>query len=511
MGLARGARGHAFELSEAFGAWRVVAHDRSWQLDLMALEGATIEQDLRRRDLTVNAIAEPLGGGDHVDPFGGIEDLDARILRAVSGAAFLDDPLRVMRLARLACELDFEIELGTAEAARAVAPRLTAVSPERVFEELKRLICADRAPEGIGLLGSLGATAAVLPELAALDGVDQSRFHHLDVLGHTRQVLAQTIEITENPVLLYEGEEQAAALRALLDAPFANGLSRGQAMRFGALLHDIAKPQTRDVTDEGRVTFMGHDRAGAELGASILRRLRASEKLCAHVAALTLHHLRLGFLVHRVPLSRRDVYDYLLSCSPVGVDVTLLSVADRLATRGDNAEQRDRQARRAGAHDAARGAGLGGEPAASAGPRRRAGAGARDQAGPARRRAAGRAAGGGVQRRGPHARAGDRPGAGAGREHGRRSISCAAMRDPDCLFCKIIAGELPSQQVDCRRANGRVHGHQPGDARPRAGRPAQPRDRPAGGRSRGRRRRRGRRATAGRTSGASGSARTAST
>ena len=337
-GVARGARGHAFELSEAFGAWRVVARDRSWQLDLMALEGATIEQDLRRRDLTVNAIAEPLGGGDHVDPFGGMEDLRARILRAVSGTAFLDDPLRVIRLARLACELDFEIELGTAEAARAVAPRLTAVSPERVFEELKRLICADRAPEGIGLLGSLGIAAAVLPELAALDGVDQSRFHHLDVLGHTRQVLAQTIEITENPVLLYEGEEQAAALRALLDAPFANGLSRGQAMRFGALLHDIAKPQTRDVTDEGRVTFMGHDRAGAELGASILRRLRASEKLCAHVAALTLHHLRLGFLVHRVPLSRRDIYDYLLNCSPVGVDVTLLSVADRLATRGDNAE-----------------------------------------------------------------------------------------------------------------------------------------------------------------------------
>jgi poly(A) polymerase len=83
---------------------------------------------------------------------------------------------------------------------------------------------------------------------------------------------------------------------------------------------------------------MGHDRAGAELGTSILRRLRASEKLCAHVAGLTLHHLRLGFLVHRVPLSRRDVYDYLLSCSPTGVDVTLLSVADRLATRGDNSE-----------------------------------------------------------------------------------------------------------------------------------------------------------------------------
>jgi poly(A) polymerase len=337
-GVARGARGYAFELSETFGAWRVVAHDHAWQLDLMALDGDTIEQDLRRRDLTVNAIAEPLDGGDHVDPFGGIADLDDRILRAVSGAAFLDDPLRVMRLARLACALNFEIELGTAEAARAVAPRLTGISPERVFEELKRLLCTDRAPDGVELLSSLGAAAAVLPELEALDGVDQSRFHHLDVLGHTRLVLAETIKIVDDPEFLCESRDEASALQPLLEAPFANGLTRGQALRFGALLHDIAKPQTRDVTDEGRVTFMGHDRAGAELGASILRRLRASEKLSGHVAGLTLHHLRLGFLVHRVPLSRRDVYDYLLSCSPIGVDVTLLSVADRLATRGDNSE-----------------------------------------------------------------------------------------------------------------------------------------------------------------------------
>ena len=358
----------------------MVARDRSWQLDLMALEGATIEQDLGRRDLTVNAIAEPLGGGDHVDPFGGIEDLRARILRAVSGAAFLDDPLRVMRLARLACELNFEIELGTAEAARAVAPRLTAVSPERVFEELKRLICADRAPDGIGLLGSLGIAAAVLPELDALDGVDQSRFHHLDVLGHTRLVLAETIRIVDDPAVLCERDDQASALRQLLEAPFANGLTRGQALRFGALLHDIAKPQTRDVTDEGRVTFMGHDRAGAELA-------RVDPAAAAGVGEA----LRARRGADAAPPAAR------VSRAPGAAVATrrLRLPADLLADRcrRDAAERRrparhprrqlrtrDRQARRAGADDADRGAGLGGEPAASAGPWRRAGPGARDRA-----------------------------------------------------------------------------------------------------------------------------------
>src|SRR6202012_4440755 len=120
--------------------------------------------------------------------------------------------------------------------------------------------------------------------------------------------------------------------------PLANDLTRGQALPFGALLHDIAKPQTRAVTPQGRVTFMGHDEAGARLAAEILGRLRASERLREHVAALTRHHLRLGFLVHEMPLSRRAIYDYLHTTAPVAVDVTVLSVADRLPPRGANAD-----------------------------------------------------------------------------------------------------------------------------------------------------------------------------
>jgi tRNA nucleotidyltransferase/poly(A) polymerase len=121
--LGRSAGGFAFELSEAFGAWRVVAHDHGWQVDLMTLDGATIEDDLARRDLTVNAIAAPLRTDDYVDPFGGASDVARRRLRAVSPEAFRLDPLRTLRLARLACELDFSVEPGTLELARAAAGR----------------------------------------------------------------------------------------------------------------------------------------------------------------------------------------------------------------------------------------------------------------------------------------------------------------------------------------------------------------------------------------------------
>ena len=111
-------------------------------------------------------------------------------------------------------------------------------------------------------------------------------------------------------------------------------MTRGTALRFGALLHDIGKPATRGERD-GYVTFIGHDRDGAEIVGGLCRRLRASRKLTQHLQALTLHHLRLGFLVHEAPLPPRRVHEYLRATEPVAVDVTLLTVADRLSARGN--------------------------------------------------------------------------------------------------------------------------------------------------------------------------------
>jgi poly(A) polymerase len=334
LGRARDAA--AFPLSATFGAWRVVARDGRWQADLMPLEGETIEEDLGRRDLTINAMAEPLAGGELVDPFGGAADLAARRLRMVSPRVFENDPLRVLRLARLSLDLNLDLEADTRAAAAASAPRLAGVAAERVFAELKRIVAGRNPLRGIPLLDELGALEVVLPELTGQRGVEQSRYHHLDVYRHTLEVLAKLLELERDPSPL---GEHADAVMAVLAEPLADELTRGQALRFGALLHDAAKPHTRGETAEGRVTFIGHDEEGAELARAALGRLRASERLQAHVAAVTRHHLRLGFLVHRRPLSRRDVHAYLRACEPAEVDVTVLSVADRLATRGDRADE----------------------------------------------------------------------------------------------------------------------------------------------------------------------------
>ena len=335
--IARATRGAHFQLSGAFGAWRVVGRAHDWHVDLVPLRDGDIRADLAGRDFTINAMAEPLDGGETIDPHGGREDLEARRLRMVSAKALEDDPLRCLRAVRLAVELGLDLEQGTVEAVAAHAPEIDKVAPERVFGEIKRVVSVPAPQLGVALMERLGLLEAVLPEVAGPRGVDQNVFHHTDVYGHTLEVLTAVVEIERDPGQAGLGD-QAQAVADLLAEPFADELTRGQAMRLAALLHDAAKPQTRDTLPDGRVTFIGHDREGAQLARDVLARLRASERLRDYVAALTRHHLALGFLVHERPLARRAAWRYLRATAPYAADVTILTVADRLATRGKNAE-----------------------------------------------------------------------------------------------------------------------------------------------------------------------------
>ena len=328
--LAKELRGPVFRLSEAFGAWRVVDRRSGRVYDFAPLQGAKIEEDLARRDFTVNAMARPREGGALIDPLGGQADVESRVLRVIGPESYERDPLRPLRLARFAAELGFSPDADTERLTAEAAKRVPDASGERVFAELRRLVLAPGAVAGLALADRLGLLHAVLPELSDLHDVEQSHYHHKDVYGHTLEVLERLIEIEA---------EAGGELREVLDEPLADELTRGEALRFGALLHDIGKPATYDVRDDGRVTFMGHDRLGEEMVRQVCRRLRTSDRLSRFIEAVTRHHLVLGFLVHERPLDRRAVYRYLKRTSPVEVEVTLLSCADRLATRGEHAER----------------------------------------------------------------------------------------------------------------------------------------------------------------------------
>ena len=329
------AGGAAFRLSEEFATWRVLSADGSWHVDVGGARGGGIEADLAHRDFTVNALALSLADplAPLLDPHHGLADLGSRTLRAVSERTFADDPLRILRAARIAAGLGLEVEEGTATLARKEAARAGQPAGERQLAELRLLLTGPDPIRGLGLLDQLAAMPALLPELEALRGVEQTPYHHLDVYGHTIEVLTRLIEV-ESRLAEFVGPG-AEEVEDLLAEPLADELHRGGALRVAALFHDLGKPETRRVAEGGRVMFIGHDRAGARIVREICRRLRASRRLADYLASLTLHHLRLGFLVHERPLSRRHVYGYLLATDPYSIDVTLLTIADRLATQGE--------------------------------------------------------------------------------------------------------------------------------------------------------------------------------
>lgn len=331
--IGRAFDGVAFELSSEFPAWRVRGRDGEWQVDVAMLRGGGgADADLRLRDFTIGAIAVDLDTGDVHDPVGGLADLEAGLIRACSGRSFTDDPLRLMRAARLAAVFGWEIEAETLKLARAAAPAGAEPAGERILNELLLLMAGPDPVGGVHRMDEIGLLESVLPEIGALKGVVQSPNHHLDVYGHTLEVMEGVLRIESEPERFTGGFSRDVV--AHLNEPLADGINRATGLRLAALFHDCAKPQTRR-EEGGFVSFRGHDRVGAELAARVLgSRLRSSRRLAGYVAGIARNHLILGFMVAERPLGRRRIYEYLVRTDPDPVDVTLLTVADRLAARG---------------------------------------------------------------------------------------------------------------------------------------------------------------------------------
>lgn len=329
--LAKALGGVAFELSEEFPAWRVKDRDDAWQVDLAELRADSIEADLRLRDFTVGAVAVELDGGEAIDPLDGLADLESGLIRACGPTSFSDDPLRLMRAARLVAQFGWEIEEETVLLGRQSSPRAEEPAGERTLAELLLLIGSRDPLAGLAAMDRIGLFDWLLPEIGDLHDVVQGPNHHLDVYGHTIEVVEGILRI-ESDLERFTGD-RAPEVSAYLSRPLADGTTRGAALRLGALFHDSAKPQTRS-EEGGFVSFRGHDRLGAEQIEKRFRGLKASRKLIRYLADLTRHHLILGFMVTSMPLDRRQIFAYLDHTDPVSLDVTLLTVADRMAARG---------------------------------------------------------------------------------------------------------------------------------------------------------------------------------
>ena len=269
--------------------------------------GTSIDEDLARRDFTINALAENPLTGELLDHFGGREDVAARIIRAVGEPErrFREDPLRILRGLRFASQLDFAIEPTTHDGMAATAALLSTLSQERVTTELDKLLQGRNPERGLDALRTTGALDVVLPELATMVGCDQNHWHKFDVWGHT-----------------------VATVQAIAVEP-----ENVRVRRWTALLHDLGKPAVRHVKPNGEWGFYRHETVGAELAEALLDRLKFARRDALTVRLLIRRHMD-----RPDPADRRSVRRFMSKCEDHWADLLALKRADNAShTYDDNA------------------------------------------------------------------------------------------------------------------------------------------------------------------------------
>ena len=280
--------------------------------------GDSLEGDLLRRDFTINAMARDPLTGEIVDPFGGREDLERGLIRAVGddpASRFDEDPLRLLRAARFAAQLGFEIEHNTARAMAAQASTLERISRERIRDEFTKLLVTPQPARGLRILVNMGLMPWIVPEVLELCGVSQKPAHSKDVYDHVLRVV-----------------ERSPARPA---------------SRWAGLLHDIAKPRTRSVED-GKVHFFGHEDVGAVMAREILHRLKFDRPFIEYVGRLVKLHMRANAYasewtdgaVRRLMLDAGDTLHDLLDLSRADITSYRPEKVSRAVARINELEER---------------------------------------------------------------------------------------------------------------------------------------------------------------------------
>ena len=344
-------------LGAAYGAARVVApspdpefpdekNGQTWTIDLWGYSGS-VEEDLARRDFTIDAMALPLGdwaaidspelGETVLDPFNGRRDLAQKCIRAVNSHVFQDDPARLLRAVHLAARLRFRLEPETVRMAIGAAPLIGQVSGDRIRNEFLGILSMDGARGYLQVLDHLDLLCRIFPELAHAKGVEQPKEHYWDVWDHS----LHTVEFAE---LVTKGHQNSPNYTLVpwpegreehFDQVISDGHTRRTLLKLAALLHDVAKPQTKHVDETGRTRFPGHPELGAAIAETRLAQLRLSSIGIAAVCKMVKEHLRPATMQQGVELpTARAVYRYFRDLGDVAIDTLFLWMADHLAAKG---------------------------------------------------------------------------------------------------------------------------------------------------------------------------------
>ena len=327
-------------------------------LDFATYRGRDLEEDLRARDFTVNAIAFDLRTQTLLDPLNGASDLRAKVIRSCSPTSFSDDPVRILRAVRQAAAFEFKIELETRKAMKQAVRTLPSVSIERLRDELFKILEGPKPDASMRALEMLGVFPFLLPELPALKGVEQSPPHLYDVWEHTLSTLGYLERILAT--LMEDGADgnydvfrESLSLRlgqfhAQFAKHFAESLNTDRSVRaalfFAALYHDIQKPATKTVEYTGRIRFFDHDVRGADVAEDRGRVFHLSNDEVERVGSIVRHHMRFHFFTSRLEREKKDpsrkaIYRFFRDAGKAGVDLVLLGLADLRGMQGPNLTQ----------------------------------------------------------------------------------------------------------------------------------------------------------------------------
>ena len=307
---------------------RVIAKDEAGTrmvMDFAAFRGPDLESDLAGRDFTLNAIAFNLADQTLLDPLGGAMDLKEKRLRACTPTAFRDDSVRILRGIRLAANFGFSIHPETRLAMKEAVGSLGQISPERIRDELFRILDGAQPATCMRALELLGVLDQILPELVALKGVEQSSPHVQPVWDHTLSVLGHLEDILAALAPQYDPDTASNLLNGLLvlhigryrqqiDAALSEPLTGDRSLRgllfLAALYHDVAKPQSRQMEEDGKMHFWDHDQQGAEILVQRARALALGNDEIQRLELVVRNHMRVHFLTNRLvregkPPSRR--------------------------------------------------------------------------------------------------------------------------------------------------------------------------------------------------------------
>lgn len=314
------------ELDDENKIYRLVLKDKKNYIDIASPPGKTIEEDLKRRDLTINSVALNLRTFEILDVTGGMTDLKAKKIRHISEQNFIDDPLRLLRVFRFQATLGFSLDKDLIQTIKKHAPEIAKPSVERVNYELLKMFSGKNSVKALKAMDRTGILKEVLPIADELKKVPPNLHHHLNLFMHSIETVKQIQQIYE---------KSNKEVKNHLENTDFGGATRLAHLKLAGFLHDIGKPVTWTIEEEtGRHRFIKHDDIGSKMGVNVLKQKKFSKKQIDYVSKMIKYHIYPSHIVTNPEANEKSYMRFVRKMEDESIDVIILAMADRLSARG---------------------------------------------------------------------------------------------------------------------------------------------------------------------------------